>query len=120
VDPKQAAVEILWGSFLAGLVEKRIQVSRYPSLRDKIPDDLIRIQDAVPFQDADEVYSRIAPLLDGLDVFPILGTLGGHMLCVGIGKENRGMVSYLDFDFGLFELGPIDEFARDLVDGETE
>jgi hypothetical protein len=104
VENKQIVAELLWQEFLGGAVGKRVDVSLYATLRDAIPDKHLIIQEVVDYREADEVSNRFEQYLADYCVFPILGTLGGNVLCIGISETNRGVIYYYDFDFGLFEL----------------
>jgi hypothetical protein len=104
MDNKQIVAELLWDGALATAVGKKVQVAHYPKLRDAIADQFLDIQDVISFQDADEVFERFKPYLVQFGVAPILGTLGRNVLCIGVTEENREVICYFDFDFGLFEL----------------
>ena len=96
---KQTVAELLWQEFLSIAVGKLVSVSLYSSLRDSIPDKYLVIQEIVKYGQADEAYDRFKPYLAQFSVFPILGILGGNVLCIGISERNRGIVYYYDFDF---------------------
>jgi len=113
---KEVVIDILWHELLCGAVGKQVDVSLYPSLRDGVTDNYIVIQEAIDFHQADEASERFKPYIGEYEVFPILGTLGGNVVCIGTSETNRGIIYYYDFDFGIFKLAPsITEFMSQLV-----
>lgn len=112
---KDVIAAIAWESCFGRAVEKHVKVARYPKLDDAIPDDTLEIQDMITFAEANEVFERVRPYTEDQPLFPIYGVLGGSILLMGYGPENRGIVYYLDFDFGLFELEPLEPFIAALL-----
>ncbi len=104
MDYKQIAAQVLWQECLSAAVGKRVKVSLYPKLSESISDKNLLIQEAIGYHEADEVSARLEEYLSEFSVFPILGILGGNVLCIGIAEKNLGVVFYYDFDFGIFEL----------------
>jgi hypothetical protein len=111
---KDVIAEIAWDSCFGRAVKKHINVARYPKLDDAIPDDTLEIQDMITFAEANEVFERVRPYTEDQPLFPIGVALGDSILLMGYGPENRGIVYYLDFDFGLFELEPLEPFLAAL------
>ncbi|UWX04527.1 hypothetical protein H1235_06630 [Pseudoxanthomonas sp. NC8] len=94
-----------------------VQVSCYPGLAAVVPDEFLYVEDVFPGSGAPELWARFAQYVQGDEVFPFLGMVGGKAyVCFGYGGTNRGQMFLLDFDFGLFHLDPdYAEFTRKLA-----
>lgn len=97
------------------LLSKKIDVSRYATLLNQIPDNVLVIDEVFPEDELDIINERFEPYLKVYNVFPFLGITGGCVIAIGYGSSNTGKIYYYDFDFGIFELdATIEEFLAGL------
>ncbi|OEE51393.1 hypothetical protein A1OS_22755 [Enterovibrio norvegicus] len=99
------------------LTSKKMDVSTYSKLGEKIPDKFIEIEEVFPKDELEGIWSNYEGYLSEYKVFPFLGTLGEAVICIGYDDSNKGKVYYFDFDFGIFELDgdELEEFIRKLI-----
>lgn len=77
----------------------------YPLLEKEILDEKIIITNAIAFSDYPFANENTKDYLANDNVFPFLDTLGGNLIGIGFGTENKNLVYYFDNDFELFQLG---------------
>jgi hypothetical protein len=116
---RDIAESVVGSTPLQPAVGKWVDVNRYPDMRSVISDEILFIESLIPFETGAAYLGRIESWLGDVRVFPIFGMLGGHLLCVGTGEQNQGVMHYLDFDFGLFPLEPFEVFLSHLIERDV-
>ncbi|MFG6177467.1 hypothetical protein ACGTN6_09505 [Halomonas sp. THAF12] len=98
------------------LSKKYIDVSFYRELKNNIPDSAIALEEVFPMSELEEIWENFKPYLEPHKIFPLIGTLGETVICIGYGKENREKIYYFDFDFGKIPLNNdnLDDFIEKL------
>ncbi len=83
---------------------------------EEVTDDEIQIDEVFLEEDLNEVADQFRDQIKEYAVFPFIEVMGGHVVCIGISRKNRGEIFYLDFDFGLFKLANnINEFIDSIL-----
>jgi len=96
------------------IVGKFIDVSLYRELAEKIPDVNLEIIELIPQKDKEQIANAYKPYLNDMKLIPFAVSLGDNVLFV----NSAGTVYYVDFDFGIFDLGrSLDEFVAELKGG---
>lgn len=114
----ECLIECIWEEpIFSEITSKKIDVSIYANLSQKIPDKFVVIEEVFPKDELEEIWRNYESYLSEFRIFPFLGTLGEAVICVGYGDRNKGKIFYFDFDFGCFELGgdKLEEFLGKLV-----
>ena len=99
------------------LVGKKIDVNKYSTLRDTIPDRFVQIDEVFPQSELPQIWEGYKDYLIEDEVFPFAGTLGDAVICIGYGIGNKMAIYYFDFDFGLVQMNSDDlyDFLEGLV-----
>lgn len=83
----------------SSIVKKIFDITPFTDLTSVIPDRKLVIQEVLNIDEIEQTWIYCKPYLAPLGIFPILGTLGDHVICVGFLKENYLQVFYYDFEF---------------------
>lgn len=98
------------------LLTKKLDVSLYENLKNKIPDEYLYIEEIFPKDEIESIWNNFKPYLQDIRIFPFIGTLGEGTICIGYDEKNYGKIYYFDFDFGCFFLEDcLDDFINKLV-----
>lgn len=101
----------LWITNTVSLIVKKVLNIEYLNL--KIPDKNLVIQEVNKIDEDDEIWYYCKPYLEKFGVYPLLGTLGDHVICVGLLEENYMQVFYYDFEFAV--IGKLNDSWDDFV-----
>lgn len=99
------------------LPTKKVDVKLYKELHHTIPDSFLLIEEVFPEEELDDIWTNYKPYLAQYNIFPVIGTLGDAVICIGYSQESRNKVYYFDFDFGCisFDNQDLEEFILHLV-----
>jgi hypothetical protein len=116
------AMELLGTGILNGIRKRAVVTAKFPALVGKVPDGIIEIEEFMTVDDVTEYYQRLTENLQDQplvvwgspDHFPIANALGGMSFSLDLAVWPERRVIYEDWDFGIFDLGPLDEFLSKL------
>lgn len=98
---------------------KYVDMTLYPEISKEIPSKFLEIEEVFKVEEIYQIIANFKPYLDDEvehEIQPILGVLGGSVICIGVDSVNNGEIFYYDMDFGVFKLDDnIDEFLNKLV-----